>query len=132
MIWNKNYETGNTEVDNEHKEIFSLVQKVIDATFNSCEEKIETVVDFLATYTIKHFEHEEHLMNESNYPDIDIHKKQHSDFVGEVAKLKEEIAQATGSLSFSLTVNKVIVNWLTSHILDSDMKMAAYYRDWAK
>jgi len=132
MLWQEKYETGNTQVDEEHKEIFKLVQKVIDATFEDRGKKIETIIDFLAGYTIKHFEHEERLMLESSYPDINIHKKQHADFLDEVVKLKAKVALENNSAANNVAINKVIVNWLTSHVLGSDMVMAAHYRKWAE
>jgi len=132
MLWQEKYETGNKQVDNEHKEIFNLVQKVIDAAFENRGEKIETIIDFLANYTIKHFKHEERLMLESNYPNLHVHKKQHSDFLDEVVKLKDKVALEKDSAANNVAINKVIVNWLTSHVLGSDMVMAEYYRKWAE
>lgn len=132
MEWHKKYETGNEEVDNEHKEIFALVKKVINAAFDSQEEKIETTIDFLADYTIRHFAHEERIMEESNYPDTDIHKKQHQDFVKDVVALKERVMVESDSRKSSIEVNNVIVDWLTAHVLGSDKVMAEYYRKWSR
>jgi len=128
MLWQEKYETGNKQVDDEHKEIFNLVQKVIDAAFEDRGEKVETIIDFLANYTIKHFEHEERLMLESNYPNLYAHKKQHSDFLDEVKKLKAKVTLENDSAANNVAINKVIVNWLTNHVLGSDMVMAEYYR----
>jgi len=130
MLWQEKYETGNRQVDEEHKEIFSLVQKVIDASFENRGEKIGTIIDFLANYTIQHFENEEKLMAESGYPGTQAHKKQHSDFLEEVVKLKNKIDAENNSAENNIAINKVIVGWLTSHVLGSDMVMAEYYRKW--
>ena len=130
MVWNKSYETGNVEVDNEHKQLFALVQKVIDAAFTNREEKIETTMNFLADYTIKHFAHEERLMDESSYPESDMHKTQHKNFLTAFVALKERITGETDTLKSSLDINKVIVDWLTEHVLGSDRLLANHYRKW--
>ncbi|MCL2398382.1 MAG: hemerythrin family protein [Defluviitaleaceae bacterium] len=131
MIWHKNYETGNIQVDNEHKEIFKMVQSVMEATFDSEESKIESTIDFLANYTVNHFKHEERLMEESNYPSMPVHKKQHDDFVIEVLDLRERVKSESSSDKNSLEIKKVIVNWLVDHVLGSDKIMADHYRKWS-
>ena len=126
MIWNKIYETGNEQVDNEHKEIFKLVQNVMDASVGEKKAQIGETIDFLANYTVNHFRHEENLMDESSYPDKPVHKKQHDDFVQEVLALRARSADVNDS-----EIKKVIVNWLTDHVLGSDKIMADYYRRFA-
>jgi len=130
MLWSEKYETGNKVVDSEHRQIFDLVQKVLDATFENRRDKMDTVMDFLVNYTVSHFENEERLMEESNYPDIAVHKKQHADFLAEVGKLKEQIAIEENHVKNNLIINKTVVGWLTNHVLGSDMLIAKYYRKW--
>jgi hemerythrin len=132
MLWNKSYETGNLEVDNEHKQLFALVQKVIDAAFTNRDEKIETTMNFLADYTIKHFAHEERLMDESSYPEAVTHKTQHKNFLSSVGELRERIRGENDTLKSSLDINKVIVDWLTEHVLGSDRLLANHYRKWSE
>jgi hemerythrin len=67
-------------------------------------------------------------MIESNYPATDIHKKQHSDFLGEVRKLQESLDSITDYTEINVLVNKAVVRWLTQHVLGSDMELAEHYR----
>ena len=131
MIWNEKYETGNTQVDNEHKEIFKLAQNVIEASFDSEEVQIEVALGFLASYTITHFKNEERLMMESDYPDMAVHKKQHDDFIIEVTALIERVKKESDTSKNNSDAKKVIVNWLTDHVLGSDKVMADHYRKWS-
>ncbi|MCL2216214.1 MAG: bacteriohemerythrin [Defluviitaleaceae bacterium] len=130
MIWSKKYETGNTQVDNEHKEIFKLVQDVIDVTIGNADATVEDAIDFLANYTVHHFKHEENLMHKSNYSEMAVHKKQHDDFVAEVLALRERVKNESDTSKNNLDIKKVVVNWLTDHVLGSDKVMADYYRKW--
>jgi len=131
MLWNQRYETGNTQVDDEHKEIFMLVQKVIDSTEDNADVRIESTIDFLANYAVNHFKNEEGLMTESNYPAMPVHKKQHDDFVVEVLALRERVKNEEDNSKNNADVTKVIVNWLTDHVLGSDKVMADHYRKWS-
>ena len=131
MLWQSKYETGNTQVDNEHKEIFMLVQNVIEANFDYDENKIEETIDFLAKYTLNHFQNEENLMEESGYPDRHIHINQHVNFVSQVLALRERVTNESDRTINNTDIKNVIVNWLTDHVLGSDRIMADYYRKWA-
>jgi len=133
MIWNAKYETGNTQVDNEHKEIFRLVENVIETTVGVDDAAhaaaFESTFDFLAKYTIDHFAHEEALMMESSYSGFDVHKKQHDDFVVQVVALRERAAN-NKSMKNNIDITNIIVNWLMDHVLGSDRIMAAHYREY--
>ena len=131
MLWTKSYETGNLTVDSQHKEIFRLVQQVIDLEFSTRKEKIHTAIDFLTSYTVRHFASEEKLMEESNYPKTAEHKKQHSDFAREVLAFKDKVVAEGDTLNISLQVNEIIVDWLTEHVLGSDRELADHYRIWS-
>jgi hemerythrin-like metal-binding protein len=124
MIWSAAYSTGNVQVDNEHKEIFMLVQNVIEASRSGQDTKVGETIDFLANYTVTHFKNEERLMEESAYPEMPIHKQQHDDFVAEVLALRARSSEAS-----SQDIEKIIVNWLTDHVLGSDKLMATHYRN---
>ena len=139
-LWNNSYETGNEIVDNDHKEIFALVEKVLSSSFTSRREKVATAVDFLANYTVSHFQNEEKLMDESDYPLTAEHKKQHADFLEVAMSLKQqfsdegfsigELTDDTDILHFSLEINKTVVGWLTEHVIGSDRNLANHYRLW--
>jgi len=131
VVWNSKYETGNKQVDSEHQEIFKRVQSVLDAAASNEDIKIEDTIDFLAGYTVDHFQHEERLMEESGYPETDLHKKQHEDFVQEVLALRERVKNEADQEKNSQDVMIVIVNWLIDHVLNSDCMMANHYRKWA-
>ena len=131
MMWEAKYETGNTQVDNEHKEIFKLVQKLIEVKVENEAENVTATIDFLANYTINHFNHEEELMKESSYPAIDIHKKQHGDFLSQVVALRARVIEEADIEVSIIDIKKVIINWLIDHVLGSDKIMANHYRNWS-
>ena len=138
-LWNKSYETGNTLVDNDHKEIFQLVEQVLSSSFNSRKDKVKVSIEFLADYVVRHFANEERLMDESDFPRSKAHKKEHADFLVVATDLHKEFLNdsytfgennETGSLHLSMIINKTVVGWLTKHVMGSDKALAVHYKKW--
>jgi len=131
MKWSKEFETGNTIVDDQHQEIFSLVQQVLDAeAFSNRKEKIETAMSFLSNYAVRHFASEEELMMESSYPLYKEHKALHDDFVVKVMDFIALYVKEGDSISVSETINNFVAAWLKEHIMISDKDMADFYKEW--
>ena len=131
MMWNKNLETGNSVVDEQHKEIFTLVQKVLDAeAFSNRKERTETAMGFLADYAVRHFASEEELMTESDYPQYNTHKEQHDSFVRDVVDFIGLYQREGDTVAVSETINNFVLTWLKEHIMGSDKTMADYYKEW--
>ena len=130
MLWNSSYAIGHETVDNEHKEIFGMVDTLLVDDFRNRPEKIKTTVDFLVGYVGRHFANEESLMRESNYPKTDEHKAQHKKFVETVGVLVKKIEQNIDSIDIVLEVNNVIVNWLAEHVMGSDKMLVNHYKMW--
>ena len=132
LLWSRDYETGNETVDDQHKEIFRLVQMVLDAeSFNGRREKIDTALKFLSEYAVEHFAAEEALMIECVYPEYNEHKLQHDNFVFDVVEFMGRFVEEGSTLTVSETINNFVVVWLKEHIMGSDKAMASYYKEWA-
>ncbi|MCL2204524.1 MAG: hemerythrin family protein [Defluviitaleaceae bacterium] len=131
MHWHKSYETGNTIVDKDHKEIFELVNKLINSNFSNKVQDTTNAIDYLSGYVLRHFANEERLMEESSYPQASTHKQIHQDFVTAVTQLKNKLNTHPDTSAVVLEINKTIVDWLSDHVLGSDKAMAEYYRTWA-
>jgi len=130
ILWHSDLETGNEMVDNQHREIFRLLQRVLDVdAFSDRHEKVETTLRFLADYVVVHFAAEEKLMSEVNYPGKSIHTQQHINFTKEVLDFLERFAEEGSTISVSQSVNVLIFTWLDEHIKGSDKDLAAFCRE---
>ena len=130
MAWQTKYETGNAQIDDQHKEIFKLVSQIVDTNYTSAD-KIKSAIDFLTNYAATHFEYEEKLMDESAYPMAHVHKKQHYDFVSAVEALVKRVSSESDDAKNRADIEIVALNWLADHVLGSDKVMADHYRKWA-
>jgi len=132
ITWVADYETGNKIVDNDHKQIFELVKKVLDNAFENRTEKVNTSIEFLAQYVLQHFANEEKLMDESNYPEAATHKALHSAFVKSVVALQEKVKKEGDTLNIGMEINTTVIGWLMDHVLGRDKLLAGHYKEWQK
>jgi hemerythrin len=82
--------------------------------------------DFLDDYTKQHFRDEEAYMEKIRYPEIDAQKKAHASFIENLAKLKQDYNESGGNIMLIVNANKMIINWLTKHISNMDVKIGEY------
>ena len=81
LVWHSGLSVGVNEIDNQHKIIFKLINKLMDnkGVFVGSEIISDTLQE-LREYTEYHFELEEKYMDASNYINSDEHKKRHREF----------------------------------------------------
>jgi len=127
IAWSDSFKLGNEPVDTQHKRLFELVSNLVSSCINGTEtEHLQDTLDFLVEYTIKHFHDEETLQIQVHYPEYERHKQLHEDFKVSVGELLQRFAQNTSPTELSSDVNKIVVKWLVSHILQEDKKIGRH------
>jgi len=123
--WNRNFETGVEIIDEQHKKLVEILNRLAYHLIHSSSVIIlDSVFDELVEYTNYHFKSEEkywgeHLKNDSW---ISNHEKMHKSFIGKVIKLKNQQNKPKNE-----TIQEIVsflTHWLAFHILDSDKRMA--------
>jgi hemerythrin len=130
VAWNPELETGNEEIDTQHRRLFKLTSDLVDACIKGQGSAVlDEALNFLASYTVQHFADEEALQLKYHYPGYEAHKKLHDDFKETAAVLIAEYKAAGSSEDLSAKVYSVIVRWLVRHIKGEDSKIAAHIRE---
>ena len=79
--WKEEYEIGVAEIDRAHKQLFSIVNRIINNFMEMDFEKNKMTcmeaIKYLKSYTIKHFAEEEAYQRSINYGGYKVHKKIH-------------------------------------------------------
>lgn len=125
--WDDSLNTGHKLVDDEHKAIVVLLNDLV-AICNDNKPKAEILdsLNLIAKHTVEHFNDEEDIQKQINYPQYNFHKKQHDDFVAEVVEIIEEF-KSNNDIPWLLTkVDEVIVAWLIRHMKGSDKHFVNY------
>ncbi len=134
MKWTEDLSVGIEEIDEQHKELISRINDLVDSVRQHvCKYKIGDVIKFLDEYIFVHFGDEEGLMIRYGYPDYPAHKAQHEYFIREFADLRKELeklegGKKRGSYDLSVETNRVVVDWILDHIAKVDKKLGAYLK----
>ncbi len=84
--WSSQYSLGLDEIDEQHKSLLDLINRIWKSIVYRCDQKIIfSLVEELEKYTLAHFAAEETFMRVTGYPDFDAHKKEHHKFVARSA-----------------------------------------------
>ena len=120
--WDALYETGNPTVDAQHKGLFKMVNDLHSAIVEGKgKEAMGPTLDKLGKYVVEHFQTEEKLMTERQYPDYPTHKKIHEDLTKQAVDLIEKYH--AGKLALSITISQFLGDWVKNHIRQEDIKM---------
>ena len=118
------YSTGYPEIDEQHKELFSQVNHLLDATLaNRRIEEILPMLDFLEDYTRKHFQFEEDLMENTECSASVLNADEHSRFMDDLVVLRQRIEQRGASESIGVLLTAKVVCWLQTHIGEVDIRL---------
>lgn len=128
--WTQDLAVGSLEIDNQHKELFKMINQMLEAcNQGKGKEVLDELIGFLEKYVVTHFGTEERLMREFNYPDYTSHKNHHEQFIKNFMELKNEMATTGPGTHIVVMTNRVVVNWLNSHIRNVDKLLGAFLKD---
>jgi len=119
ILWNDSYSVGIKSIDDDHKKLITLVNKFNCAyKFNSGEDFERESLDELVDYTRYHFNREEQMMQDNDYPDFEAHKAQHVAMVTQV----ENIVKDYDNRGYEALdgVSDLLKGWLINHINGTD------------
>ena len=125
ITWQKEYNTGFINIDLEHKMLADMVNYCITLTKsnNNNPHEIRTILNKMADYARLHFEHEEKMLLETQYPFLEEHKHEHLQYV---CQLNEMIKHYDEGDLTSYELLKFLKDWLLHHILEMDMQYVAF------
>lgn len=127
MKWSAEYSVGVAKIDEQHQEMFDLLNELQDALGRGWnQDKIREIFDLLEEHTLTHFAEEEKLMSLFNYPHQDSHALQHKDLIEELNYLKGQWAR--GVLKITPETTAYIQNWLNLHVEGPDQKLGKFLR----
>lgn len=125
ITWKKAYETGIVSLDNEHKKLIEQTDRLFESIRNKkSDEILEETLNMLYTYTLDHFEHEEKILTEYRYPDLEQHKVIHQKLREDLHVLREKASSGTAQVATELL--NFLRSWLLGHIADVDKKYGSF------
>jgi hemerythrin-like metal-binding protein len=128
IIWTDEFSVGVVEIDNQHKGLVKLINKLYDAmTYGQANKVLREIIQELVKYTQIHFATEEKYFVKFDYEDSEAHIEEHHEFIASVQKFKEGFE--AGNIVLSVDIFKFLKGWLTNHILGSDKKFMKCFNE---
>lgn len=125
MMWKDAYCLGVAQIDNQHKELFHLVENLIETMENNpCPRvQLSSAVDFLKKYVNNHFRDEETYQEFIQYPNIEEHKKQHCLFTETILSYEKKFQETSYDINVIKDFTGVLISWLIYHVMNEDQKI---------
>ena len=125
-VWNSRFETGIDLIDAQHRSLFEAVNRLAASLSSEPRgEGVKESLDFLAKYTLDHFQVEEHFMGEMAYPGLAAHRAEHARLVNRVQILQARLAQGQ---PMTRDVTTFYAGWLKHHICGTDMAYVQFMK----
>jgi len=119
--WKKEYETGISEVDIQHRVLFNLAKILMDSIKNDREDEvIDGVVDELSRYTRYHTA-TEGSYHEGPEENLKEHAEVHEGFIVKVAAFKT-LRKEMGNRDFAEYLANFVCDWIEHHVIEMDMR----------
>lgn len=125
--WDENFSVGIYEIDEQHKELFNLINNIIniikeeDYTFSN----LLFVVNNLDNYIAEHLRHEEMLMEKCSFPYKEKHIIEHNFVRHKVHEINIFLVENFEEKFFLDTLNWLVA-WLRKHIITTDKILEPY------
>jgi len=133
MMWKDKYKVGVSLIDTQHEELFKRVSEFIETVQNNDNwehklDKVKETMIFMQEYVIIHFNAEEAYQEKINYPDIENHKKIHSDFKKMVTDYVTVLEENGYPEKIVQELGGKLMAWLIMHVAKTDQLIGEYVK----
>ena len=127
--WDSSLETGYEKIDNQHRQLVAAVNNLMEASLTGKGDRaVIDTLEFLTGYAVKHFNDEEKLQVQFDYPDYLNHKRIHDEFKVKVGEIVQKVNKEGPTADVINEVSSIIGAWLLNHIKGDDFRMAAFVK----
>lgn len=126
LHWKRSFASGQPEIDREHRELFDRANALLE--FALADAPIAAVADALErllNHVIHHFAHEEAILRQHGYADLERHAEQHRLLTERALALRAQVD--TGDLSVGELVQFLAVEVVARHMLRDDRAFHAIF-----
>ena len=117
--WDEKYSVGIQSIDEQHKEIFRLMDQLFQALKSGkAAQSVLRIIAALKHYAITHFEKEEYLFRQFKFEDSASHIREHEQFIEKITALKADAK--SGRLASSFELLHFLKIWINHHIMVVD------------
>lgn len=113
-MWSPKLSVGNDDIDDQHKRIFEIADRVRSLIGHPNRQDVQNALDDVVEYTLNHFAFEEEILRTHHYPDIERHMAEHK-------AIRERVYIVAGLRTFvTPEMLDEVMTRLTNHIIKTD------------
>jgi len=125
LNWSDDMSVGVRQLDDDHKKLIGMINELHAAMLaGHSNDVVGGILNRLAGYTVQHFQNEEKLFAQTNYPGLAPHKREHENLKAQVVQEIERFK--SGKASIGMETLKFLRDWLKHHIMESDKHYSAH------
>lgn len=126
--WNDSYSIGYELIDQQHKKLVAMVNKMYEALLNGdAKDTTVQILGEMIDYTNYHFKTEEEIIDRHNYQDAEKHKNQHQYFIDQSIAFKSGLKAENFTVPYEVV--KFLRSWLLEHIVSEDKKFIKFLNE---
>jgi len=121
LMWKDEYSVGVKEIDDQHKELFVIINHLIEV-INAIprEEEVAAILGKIVEYKIAHFATEEKYFHEFGFEGTAEHEEAHQTFNEKLAETQAAFQGDT--MGFAFAAVDFLEDWLIEHLMTMDQK----------
>ena len=129
MEWRDEFLVGVAEIDEEHKELVTNMNRLAAKIKSEDLSGIDEILVFLEGYVRFHFDNEERMMRTVSYPLINEHLQEHRTFSQQYVNLKRDIASGLHDpLYLGFRIQLFLFDWWAAHMTKTDRHLGKFIR----
>ncbi len=120
--------TGVPLIDRQHAEYADLVEKMFAMALRGgvSRRELSGAMDAVLKYAMEHFDAEELVMLEHQYPAYAEHRAKHNIFRDRTDLLSAGMADLTDMDTFIVRLSRWLIEWFCDQVQTDDLKLAAF------
>ena len=126
ILWSEDLLTKVDKIDEDHKQLIALMNDYLNSAQRG-EPEVSKILDDLDMYAKRHFAAEQDSMEQSGYPGLLDHIRQHESLIFSLEKMMKRLLDVGKGVDAELVA--MLRGWLCLHIMSHDMKFASYLRE---
>ncbi len=129
LEWHQGYAIDILKIDFQHLTFLQIINELIEM-FNNEEtdnkaDRMKRKLSEVIKYTKFHFESEENVMLDNNFPNYAEHKKLHIEIID---KLDFQIYNFENNTKMFIDFIEFLKHWFFEHIVTEDIKISDYFK----
>ncbi len=128
IAWNERFSVGNPLIDQQHQELFSLIDQAYGAIGGDPLNEYESLWNILSAlleYTRFHFAEEEGMLEQAGYPRLAEHKLLHKDLLKKTEALIGALENGEAGVDAE-SLCQFLKDWIEHHVLTVDRDYMPY------